>query len=73
MRVELKAWRRDYNSERPHSALGNLMPTAYMARIASLSQQAEALRSSEGFATRPVATRSLKGQSRKQETPVLST
>jgi transposase InsO family protein len=40
-RVELEAWRRDYNSERPHSALGNLTPIAYAARNASVPQQAD--------------------------------
>lgn len=43
-RVELEEWRRDYNTERPHSALGNLTPIAYAARNASVPQQAEALR-----------------------------
>jgi len=33
-RFELKVWRRDYNTERPHSALGNLTPFAYAARNA---------------------------------------
>jgi putative transposase len=52
-RVVLERWRRDYNTERPHSALGNLTPAAYAARIPSLPQQAGALRSTEGFAPRP--------------------
>jgi putative transposase len=60
-RVELARWRRDYNSERPHSALGDLTPIEYAARIASLPQQAEALRSTGGFAPRPVATPDLIG------------
>ena len=60
-RVELEEWRRDYNTERPHSALGNLTPIAYAARTASVPQQAEALRSTEGFAPRPVATPDLIG------------
>jgi putative transposase len=55
-RVVLEVWRRDYNTERPHSALGNLTPIAYAARNASVPQQAEALRSTGGFAPRPVAT-----------------
>jgi len=42
-RVVLEQWRRD--TERPHSALGNLTPAAYAARIPSLPQQAGALRS----------------------------
>lgn len=60
-RVELAQWRRDYNTERPHSALGNLTPIAYAARNASGPQQAEALRSPGGFAPRPVATPDLTG------------
>ena len=60
-RVELDEWRRDYNTERPHSALGNLTPIAYAARNTSVPQQAEALRSTAGFAPRPVATPDLTG------------
>lgn len=60
-RFELEAWRRDYNTERPHSSLGNLTPIAYAARIASDPQQAEALRSIGGFAPRPVASPDLIG------------
>ena len=60
-RVALEEWRRDYNTERPHSALGNLTPIAYAARNASVPQQAEALRSPGGFAPRPVATPDLIG------------
>lgn len=60
-RVELEHWRRDYNTERPHSALGNLTPIAYAARNASVPQQAGALRSTTGFAPRPVATPDLTG------------
>ena len=60
-RVELEEWRRDYNTERPHSALGNLTPIAYAARNASGPQQAGALRSTGGFAPRPVATPDLTG------------
>ncbi|SLN74185.1 hypothetical protein OCH7691_03707 [Oceanibacterium hippocampi] len=34
---KLEAWRRDYNEERPHSAIGNKVPAALMksARAAS--------------------------------------
>ena len=31
-REKLKAWRRDYNESRPHSALGNLAPREYADR-----------------------------------------
>ena len=60
-RVVLEEWRRDYNTERPHSALGNLTPIAYAARNASVPQQAEALRLPKGLAPRPVATSDLIG------------
>jgi putative transposase len=60
-RVVLEHRRRDYNTQRPHSALGNLTPAAYAARIASVAQQAGALRSTGGFAPRPVATPDLVG------------
>jgi len=50
-----------YNTVRPHSSLGNQTPIAYAARIASVPQQAEALRSIGGFAPRPVASSDLIG------------
>lgn len=68
-RIELEEWRQDYNTERPHSALGNLTPAAYAARNASVPQQAEALRSIEGFAPRPVATSDLLGPNDEQILP----
>ena len=55
-RVALEEWHRDYNTERPHSALGNLTPVAYAARNASVPQQPGALRSTTGFAPLAVAT-----------------
>ncbi len=55
-RAALEEWRRDYNTERPHSALGNLTPVAYAARNASVPQQPGALRSTTGFAPQAVAT-----------------
>ena len=54
-RVQIEEWRRDYNTERPHSALGNLTPIAYAAPNAFVPQQAGAPRLPEGFAPRPVA------------------
>ena len=32
-RDKIEAWRRDYNEERPHSALGNATPEEYAARV----------------------------------------
>jgi hypothetical protein len=66
-----------YNEVRPHSSLGYLTPAAFAAKLkndaapASATGQDAALNG--GFAPRPVATPSLKGQLSEQETPVLST
>jgi len=60
-RVALEVWRRDYNTERPHSSLGNLTPVAYATRNASVPQQPGALRSTTGFAPQAVATPGLTG------------
>jgi putative transposase len=68
-RIELETWRRDCNTERPHSSLGNLTPLAYAARIASDPQQAEALRSIGGFAPRPVASPDLIGPNHERSPP----
>ena len=54
-RIELEEWRRDYNVERPHSALGNLISLAYAARNASGPQQVGALRSTRGLAPQRVS------------------
>jgi putative transposase len=35
--VEIEAWRRDYNDERPKRSLGGLTPSAYAAQLASKS------------------------------------
>jgi putative transposase len=73
----IEAWRRHYNEVRPHSSLGYLTPAAFAAKLkndaapASATGRDAAL--NRGFAPRPVATPSLKGQASEQETPVLST
>jgi len=77
-KVVIEAWRRHFNEVRPHSSLGYLTPAEFAAKL----QQTNAAPASAtgrdaarhgGFAPRPVATTSLKGQSNDQETPVLST
>ena len=55
-RILVEEWRHDFNTERPHSSLGNLTPVIYAARNASDPQQPGALRSTTGFAPRAVAT-----------------
>jgi putative transposase len=55
--VVLESWRRDYNTERPHSSLGWQTPLAFVAHWHGPSaQRARALSQSEGFAPWPVAS-----------------
>ena len=54
-RALLAAWKDDYNTIRPHSALGNLTPTEYADRGAPQPQRGGALRYTNGSAPRPVA------------------
>jgi len=56
-RVVLESWRRDYNTERPHSSLGWQTPLTFAAHWHGASaQRASALSQSEGFAPWPVAS-----------------
>lgn len=55
MCVALAAWRNDYNTVRPHSALGNRPPSVYAGLGAPMMQRDGALRSPDGFAPRPLA------------------
>jgi putative transposase len=47
-RDKVEAWRRDYNEERPHSALGNATPEEYAAQVEpqkpTLDQDLEAVK-----------------------------
>ncbi len=54
-RAVLAAWKDDYNTFRPHSALGNLTPSEFADRIAPRPQRGGALRYTGGSAPRPVA------------------
>ena len=54
-RVALAEWRQDYNTIRPHSALGNLPPTAYAELKAADMQRGAALEQPTGSAPHPVA------------------
>jgi putative transposase len=77
-KVVIEAWRRHFNEVRPHSSLGYLTPAEFIAKIQQ-TNAAPATATDRGaarhgdFAPRPVATSSLKGQSKDQETPVLPT
>ena len=74
-KVVIESWRRHYNEVRPHSSLGYLTPAAFAAKFNEqlpLPQRAGTLRDMGGFAPRPVAASSLKGQDNSQEMPVLS-
>jgi len=57
----IEAWRVDYNTGRPHSALGNQTPAAFAAASVLAMQRGEALRYPRGFAPRPVAPHALMG------------
>jgi len=52
----LADWNHDYNTVRPHSALGNLPPAEYADRSAPEKQRHGALRYVEGSAPHPVAS-----------------
>jgi putative transposase len=54
-REKLASWREDYNTIRPHSALGNLSPAHYANRSIPETQLDRALRHVEGSAPDPVA------------------
>jgi putative transposase len=61
VREVLATWKEDYNTVRPHSALGNLPPATYANRSAPATQRDGALRYTEGSAPRPVASPSHQG------------
>jgi putative transposase len=60
-RQTLERWRIDYNTVRPHSALGNVPPATYANVNASDVQRAGALELRWGSAPRPVAPQSPSG------------
>ena len=57
----LAAWRDDYNTVRPHSAIGNQAPAIYARLSAPAMQRDGALELSGGSAPRPVAPPSQTG------------
>ncbi len=52
-RAMLAEWVEDYNTARPHSALGYLTPAAFAGKLTTATDRHAALH--EGFAQRPVA------------------
>ena len=54
-RQALRAWKEDYNTVRPHSALGNIPPALYAAISAPEKQRAGTPALVEGSAPHPVA------------------
>jgi putative transposase len=60
-REALSLWKDDYNTVRPHSALGNLPPITYARNSAPEMQRDGALRYVEGSAPHPVASPSQQG------------
>ncbi len=61
VREALAIWKEDYNTIRPHSALGNLPPAIFAKRSVAEMQRAGALHSIEGSAPHPVALPSRRG------------
>jgi putative transposase len=55
VRDALALWKDDYNTFRPHSALGNLPPAIYAKSSAPQMQRDRTLRNIVGSAPRPVA------------------
>ena len=59
-RVALRDWMKDYNTVRPHSAIGNVPPTTY-AMLSDPAMQRDGSLRSWGSAPRPVAPPSQQG------------
>ena len=69
-REALAIWKDDYNTIRPHSALGNLTPAAF-AKLSALPMQRDGtLRYIEGSAPRPVAPPSQQGSNEAGTLPI---
>ena len=61
VRTALAIWKDDYNTVRPHSALGNLPPAVFAELSVPGMQRDGALRYVKGSAPRPVAPPSQRG------------
>ena len=60
-RALLAEWMLDYNTVRPHSAIGNVPPADFAMLSVPVTQRGGSLRSLGGFAPHPVASPSLQG------------
>jgi len=69
-RVMLAAWMIDYNTVRPHSAIGNIAPADFAKLSVPTMQRGGSLRSPGGFAPRPVAPPSPNGSNDERILPV---
>jgi putative transposase len=69
-RTVLADWKHDYNTVRPHSALGNLPPAEYADRSAPEMQRDGALRYVGSSAPHPVASPSLSGSNEARILPI---
>jgi putative transposase len=70
VREALAGWKDDYNTIRPHSALGNLPPAVFAKTSAPNMQRDGALRYTEGSAPRPVAPPSQHGSNEARTLPI---
>jgi putative transposase len=68
-RSKIEAWRIDYNTVRPHSSLGNIPPATYAKSGAPDTQRGGTLRSTGGYAPRPVAPPSQAGSNDERAPP----
>ena len=66
VREALAAWKDDYNTVRPHSAIGNQPPAIYAKLSVTAMQRDGTLRSLAGSTPRPVAPPSLIGSNSEQ-------
>jgi putative transposase len=69
-REALAIWKDDYNTFRPHSALGNLTPAAFAKLSAPAMQRDGTLRYIEGSAPRPAAPPSQQGSNEARTLPI---
>lgn len=65
-RQALAAWKNDYNTVRPHSAIGNVPPATYAKLSGSVMQRGGSLELSWGSAPHPVASPGHKGSNARQ-------